>query len=511
MSNENLNLFATSPRGLELLLVDELKSLGAVDAAEKLAGVTFTGNLELAYKACLWSRLANRILLQLGKAPASSPEELYKAIQAVQWDKHVGVDGTFAVHAVCSQSVITHTLFAAQKVKDAIVDQFRDKYGKRPNVDKVSPNISVFVYIYRDQVTIYIDLSGDSLHRRGYRPAGGSAPLKENLAAAILIRAGWPDVAKEGGSLMDPMCGSGTLLIEAALMAADVAPGLNRDYFGFSEWKQHQAGKWQAIYQEACQRKEAGIKNMPLIEGYDIDAAAIKIAFENIERAGMRGKIHVEKRALDAFAPKANAKPGLVVVNPPYGERLGEADELAPLYTLLGDRLKAGFEGWRAAVFTGNPDLGKQMGLRSHKQYALFNGDIPCKLLLFNVLQDKFIDRSPEAENKRRIVTATREVHTEMSDDIQMFVNRMRKNVRHLSKKAKREGLKQYRVYDMDLPEYAFSIDVADDQVLVQEYQAPRSVDTRKVERRRNQVLAVLPELLSVAPEKITFKLLSRK
>lgn len=510
-NTKHFNLFATSPKGLELLLVDELRGLGATDAAEKLAGVTFTGNLEVAYKACLWSRLANRILLQLGKDAASSPEELYKAVQAVNWSEHVDVDGTFAVHAICSQSKITHTLFAAQKVKDAIVDQFRDKFGKRPDVDKEYPNISVYVYIYRDQVTIYLDLSGGSLHRRGYRPAGGMAPLKENLAAAILIRAGWPEVIKQGGALMDPMCGSGTLLIEGGLMAADIAPGINREHFGFDDWKQHQPVIWKQIYKDAVARQQAGLKHMPLIEGYDINPEAIKIAFENIERSGLHGKIHVEKRDLNVFAPKSSAESGLVVVNPPYGERLGEVDELAPLYTELGDRLKAGFAGWKAAMLTGNPELGKTMGLRSHKQYAFLNGDIPCKLLLFNVDQTYFVDRSPEAENKRRVKQAKRVAEPQLSEALQMFANRLGKNYRHLKKKAMREGVEKYRVYDADLPEYSFAIDILKEGVSVEEYEAPAIADQKKVLHRRHEVLSALPELLDVAPEKIHFKVVPRK
>jgi 23S rRNA (guanine2445-N2)-methyltransferase / 23S rRNA (guanine2069-N7)-methyltransferase len=392
-----LNLFATTPKGLELLLVNELRELGAESASEKLAGVSFTGDLALAYKVCLWSRLANRVLLPLGQVPASTPEALYDGVQTINWDEHLDLEGTLAVHFVTSQSAITHTLFGAQKVKDAIVDQFRDLYGERPNVARDNPDISVYVYLYKDVAQISLDLSGESLHKRGYRPAGGAAPLKENLAAAVLLRANWPAIAKEGGALMDPMCGSGTLLVEAAMMASDRAPGLEREYFGFVGWKQHQSAVWDGLLSEAEQRAEKGIASLPMIIGYDQDPAAIKIAFENIDRAGFRGKIHVEKRELANFVPKPTAPIGLVVTNPPYGERLGEIEEVKPLYTLLGERLKQYFVGWHAAVFTGNPELGKVMGLRAKKYYALFNGAIPCRLFLFDVESFYFVDRSPEA------------------------------------------------------------------------------------------------------------------
>jgi 23S rRNA (guanine2445-N2)-methyltransferase / 23S rRNA (guanine2069-N7)-methyltransferase len=391
--------FATTPKGLELLLVDELHSLGATDAAEKLAGVIFSGDIKLAYKACLWSRLANRILLKLTDVSAATPEALYSGVQTIQWDQHIHSDNTFAVQFVSSKSEMTHTLYGAQKAKDAIVDQLRDQHGRRPDVSREQPDVSVFVYVRKDRATIYLDLSGESLHKRGYRLSAGEAPLKENLAAAILIRAGWPAIAKEGGALFDPMCGSGTLLIEAAMMATNMAPGLLRDYFGFIGWQQHDADCWDALLEEAHDAYES-CQLSPMVVGYDQDGDVIKTAFENIERAGFRGLIHVEKRELSDFAPLSKATPGLIITNPPYGERLGEAEELQALYTLLGDRLKETCVGWKAAVLTGNPDLGKQMGLRAKKFYSLFNGSIPCKLLLFDVESTYFIDRSYLTRNE---------------------------------------------------------------------------------------------------------------
>lgn len=509
--SEIFELFATTPKGLELLLVDELRALGAVEPAEKLAGVTFKGSLALAYKVCLWSRLANRVLLNLCKFSAMTPEALYQGVQSIKWDQHLDPEGTLAVHFVTNQSKINHTLFGAQKVKDAIVDQFRDKFGTRPNVDKDQPDVCVYVYLYRDMATVSIDLSGDSLHKRGYRLSTGAAPLKENLAAAILIRSGWPAIAKAGGSIMDPMCGSGTLLVEAALMAADIAPGLERPYYGFWGWKQHQSAIWQALIDEAEEKRVQGLNQLPTMIGYDHDPAAIKVAIDNIERAGMQGKIHVEKRELAEFEARANIQPGLVVTNPPYGERLGEIEELQPLYTLLGDRLKASFTGWQASVFTGNPELGKVMGVRAKRFYALFNGALPCKLLTFDLQPAFYIDRSPAAENERRIRAAQKGLSDADREAVQMFVNRLSKNLKHLSKKAERDELVEYRVYDADLPEYAVAIDVAPGRVSVSEYQAPRSIDADKAERRRQAVLAVLPEVLQMPASQIFFDILKRE
>jgi 23S rRNA (guanine2445-N2)-methyltransferase / 23S rRNA (guanine2069-N7)-methyltransferase len=250
---------------------------------------------------------------------------------------------------------------------------------------------------------------------------------------------------------------------------------------------------------------------LPTIVGYDQDPQAVKIAFENIERAGLTGLIHVEKRDIASLVPMEKWPVGLLVTNPPYGERLGEEEELKPLYTLLGERLKTHFINWQAAVFTGNPELGKEMGIRAHRFYSLFNGALPCKLFLFEVIKPYFVDRSPEADNARLIRKAARAVQLQSDDAVHMFINRVRKNDKHLKKLAAKKNQQEYRVYDADLPEYAFAIDIKEDSVIVQEYQAPRSVPEAKVIRRRQEVLAVLPEVLGVSPEKIYFSILPRK
>jgi 23S rRNA (guanine2445-N2)-methyltransferase / 23S rRNA (guanine2069-N7)-methyltransferase len=512
MTIQQLHFFATTPKGLELLLVDELRSLGATKAAEKLAGVEFTGSLELAYKACLWSRLANRILLRLTQIPAHTPDELYLGVQTISWEDHIHPDSTIAVNFVSSQSNITHTLFGAQKVKDAIVDQFREKFNRRPSVARSQPNVSVNVYVHRDQAVISLDLSGDSLHKRAYRLGGGGvAPLKENLAAAILLRANWQTIAKSGGTLVDPMCGSGTLLIEGAMIACDIAPGLLRDYFGFLGWNKHVPEVWDKLVADARIRREKGLVSSPSIMGFDADAYAIKIAFENIERAGLLGKVHVEKKDLSLFEPKKNIQPGLVIVNPPYGERLGEEVELQRLYAQLGAKLKSAFCGWDAGVLTGNPELGKQMGIRAKKYYALFNGAIPCQLLLFSIVPESFVDRSPSAVNEKRIANAKRVLGDAVSEAAQMFVNRLQKNRKHIERWAHRENIFCYRLYDADLPEYAFSIDLYSQYVYVKEYLAPKTVDAEKALRRQQEVLSILPDVLDVLPSHIFFHMHQRK
>lgn len=494
--------FATCPKGLELLLVDELKNIGATAAHEKRAGVIFEGDLAIAYRACLWSRLANHILLPLTQFPASNADELYRGVQTINWSEHFSVDKTLAVTFTTVNSAIQHTQFGAQKVKDAIVDQFRQRSGVRPSVQRDQPDIRINVHVQRDVATVSLDLSGESLHRRGYRQASGAAPLKENLAAAILLRSHWPSIAAQHGSLLDPMCGSGTLPIEAALIAADIAPGLLRQHYGFLHWQQHDATVWQQLLQEATQRRDQGLKNLPPVIGYDADAGAIKLALEHVKRAGLNGYVHIEKKELmHCEIPKnKQTQIGLFIVNPPYGERLGETDHLAYLYRHLGDLLKSRFINWRAGIFTGNPDLGKRMGLRAQKRYQLFNGELACQLLCFTVISEWFVtDRPPAAVTENPLTT-------ELSAGAQMFANRVEKNLRQFKRWTEREGVFCYRIYDADLPEYAIAVDRYEQWVHVQEYAAPSTVDPEKAAQRLAEALNALPKLLQVAPEHIFLK-----
>lgn len=525
--------FATAPKGMEPLLAEELRVLGALTVAETRAGVSFEGSLTLAYRVCLWSRIANRVLLPLATFAAPTPEDLYDGVRTIRWNEHLGVENTLVVDFSASNSQITHTHFGALKVKDAIVDQFRDATGKRPSVARECPDVRINLYLLRDVATISIDLAGESLHRRGYRALGVEAPLKENLAAAILLRAGWGDIARVGGALLDPMCGSGTLPIEAALIAADIAPGLLRTYYGFLHWRQHDAAVWATLMVEAAQRKEAGMAHLPSIVGYDADPAAVRLALANVEAAGLHGHIHIERRELAHVEALRSTVPGLVAVNPPYGERLGEVTELQHLYKALGDKLKEYFVGWKAVVITGNVDLGKSIGIRARRMHTLYNGAIECKLLSFDVDPQWYMghharnvaaaavakdDQMPDEQSplpsvpsaKMEALNATIEpssvpVET-LSPGAEMFANRLRKNLKTLGKWAQRDGVYCYRVYDADLPEYALAVDIYEQWVHVQEYQAPRTIDPSKAVARLHEAMAVLPQVLGVAKERIFLK-----
>jgi 23S rRNA (guanine2445-N2)-methyltransferase / 23S rRNA (guanine2069-N7)-methyltransferase len=381
MANEQYGFFATTALGMEDLLLEEIQNLGGKELQKKKAGVSFKGTLEIGYKACLWSRIANRILLPLSTFPAGDPDRLYAGVRRIHWTDHLTENNTLAVDFSSSKSKITHTHYGALKVKDAIVDQFRAVKGARPSVDPMFPDVRINVYVDQDQATLSLDLSGDSLHRRGYRQDGSKAPLKENLAAAILKLAGWP--RNEEFSLLDPMCGSGTLPIEAALMAGNIAPGLNRTYFGFLGWQGHVPSLWKRLIQEAKDVQVRDRKKFPKIVGYDEDFRSVRTAIGNVEKAGLHGKIHIEKRELGSC--EAISPCGIFVVNPPYGERLGEVEELKGLYQRLGDTLKQKFKGWEGYIFTGSPELAKAIGLKANRRMVLFHGPIECRLLKFDL------------------------------------------------------------------------------------------------------------------------------
>jgi 23S rRNA (guanine2069-N7)-methyltransferase / 23S rRNA (guanine2445-N2)-methyltransferase len=382
----SLNFFATAPAGLEELLAAELSSLGAAEVRASHGGVAFSGPLAAGYRTCLWSRLASRILLPLTTFPAPDPEALYAAAVAIPWEEHLTAEGTLAVDAVVAASAISHSRYAALKVKDAVVDRFRELSGTRPSIDTERPDLRLNLYLFRDQATLAIDLSGESLHRRGYRIEGAAAPLKENLAAALLLRAGWPEIAAAGGPLVDPLCGSGTLLLEGALLAADIAPGLSRESFGFLRWPGHDPVLWAELLGEARERRAAGLEQLPPLFGCDADPAALRAAQGNAERLGLAGRISLRRSELAQLTnPAPDGPVGLVIANPPYGERLGEVAQLEGLYATLGERLREGFPGWKAAIFTGNPELGRAIGLRARRSHAFFNGPLKCQLLHFDL------------------------------------------------------------------------------------------------------------------------------
>jgi len=497
--------FATCAKGLEYLLVDELRALGADEVREALAGVHFEGDLGIAYRACLWSRLASRILMPLAEFDANDDSELYHAVRTIDWEQHVALDGTLAVDANLFASKLNHERYAEQRVKDAIVDQLRERSGTRPSVDIERPDIRVNLAVKRDRATLSLDLAGASLHRRGWRQAQGAAPLKENLACAVLIRAGWPEIHRAGGALLDPMCGSGTLLIEGARMAADIAPGLQRDYFGFLRWRGHDAALWNGLLVEAMTRADAGKAALrPLFFGFDTDADAIVASERNAKAAGVAEFLIVRQQAVGQLEAPAGVATGLVVCNPPYDERLA-AD--ASLYREFDAALRRGFAGWRVAVLTGDEALGLALGLRAAKRYVLYNGALKCSLIRIDRIDA--ITLGVDAPRAPR----------PLSEGAQMVANRLRKNLRNSKAWRAREGIECYRAYDADLPEYAAAIDVyvgqqesdrhdapAQTWLHVQEYLAPSEIPPETTRQRLADLLRAAMEVFELPRERVALK-----
>jgi putative N6-adenine-specific DNA methylase len=367
--------FATCGRGIEPMLAGELRALGAAEVAPGRGGVAFAGPAELLYRANLWLRTAVRVLWPLLEAPVTSTDELYDQVRGIDWSRHLTPEHTLAVDCNVRDSNITHSKYAALRVKDAICDQFVERTGRRPSVDVDTPMLGFNLHIYRNQATLSLDSSGESLHKRGYRPILTRAPLNEALAAAILLRTGWRGAVP----LVDPMCGSGTLPIEAAWLALERPPGLTRRRFGFMGWMSYDVELWTHLRDEA---RRGVRKALPApIWGSDVRGDAVSFSISNARAAGIGHLLRFHKQDLRDFRPEG--EPGVIVCNPPYGERIGDERELMGLYRLLGEVHAQRCAGWTLWVFTGNPRLAEAIGLSPAEEVPLFNGKIPCRLLRF--------------------------------------------------------------------------------------------------------------------------------
>jgi putative N6-adenine-specific DNA methylase len=367
--------FATCGRGIEPILADELRALGAADVAPGRGGVGFAGDLALLYQANLWLRTAVRVLQPILEAPVTSPDELYDAVRSLDWSRYLTPQHTLAVDANVRDSQITHSKYAALRVKDAICDQFLERLGSRPSVDVEQPMVGLNLHVYRDRAVLSLDSSGESLHKRGYRPIQTRAPLNEALAAALVLSSGW----RGERPFADPLCGSGTLPIEAAWLALRRPPGLTRRRFGFQGWMDYDVALWTALRDEA---RRGVAKQLPApVLASDARGDAVAFATSNARAAGIGHLLRVEKRDVRDFRPPDGA-PGVIVCNPPYGERIGEEKDLVGLYRLLGE-VFARCAGWTAWVFTGNRRLADAIGLPPAEQVPLYNGRIPCRMLRF--------------------------------------------------------------------------------------------------------------------------------
>jgi len=489
-----MKFFASCGKGLEYLLADELVALACARATAAIAGANVEGSLQDAQRAVLWSRLASRILWPIAEFDCADEHALYAGAAAIDWQAHLSPAHTLAIDAHVSGSGITHARYAAQRVKDAIVDTLRASTGQRPDVDVEAPDVRINLVVRKARAILSIDLAGGPMHRRGWRRAQGEAPLKENVAAAVLLRGGWPQAHADGGDLLDPMCGSGTLLIEGALMAADVAPGLRRHGDAPpTRWHGFDAEAWRGLRVEAIEREARGLAALrPCLHGRDLDPHAIRAARENARVAGVDTAIALEVGDIAALPPMANAY-GVVACNPPYDARLA-ADPA--LYRALGDALKASAPGWRASLLCGDFELARATGLRAQKRYQVFNGPIECSLIVCD----------PIAPPQREAAVAR-----ELPEGARMVANRLRKNLDKLARWRQQEQVACFRAYDADIPEYACAVDVyttlaGDTWLHVQEYAAPADIPEATTRKRLNDLLLAVREVFAVPREQVAVK-----
>ncbi|MDO4643552.1 MAG: bifunctional 23S rRNA (guanine(2069)-N(7))-methyltransferase RlmK/23S rRNA (guanine(2445)-N(2))-methyltransferase RlmL [Cardiobacteriaceae bacterium] len=490
-------------KGSEQVLVAEAEALGLQNVRQGVAVVSGLGDMEVACRLCLWSRVASRVLWVLVEAAVENPDDMYALARTVAWDDHLDANSTFAVNFNGIGQGIRNTQFGALKIKDAIVDCLRDTLHRRPDVDAKNPDISIDAHLRKGRLTLALDLSGGALHQRGYRLAQGAAPLKEHLAATLLYRSGWPALAAQGYNLIDPLCGSGTILLEALLMAADIAPGLYRQHYGFTHWQSHKPSLWKRLLAEAEERKETGLSRLDLkIWGFDHDAHTLAAARENAARLRLSHCLHLERRDLSRFtAQPGYGERGLILTNPPYGERLGNLSELVVTYDTLGAAFKSFPHDWLMGIISSNADILKRLRLVRHKSYQAFNGGLETEIVLYH--------RNEQQESQQPATEAT--TVAPLNEQARMFANRLRKNYKAAQKAALAAHTDAYRVYDQDMPEYAIAVDLYGKYVHVQEYAPPKTVAPEKARKRLLDTLHVIPQILDIPPSNLVLKVRDRQ
>ena len=485
-------LFATTARGFEELLKVELTELGATECKIAQGGVHFQADDETLYRSLLWSRLSSRILLPIVNGKVYSDLDLYSIVTGQDWLSYFDEKATFFVDFNGTNQEIRHTQFGAMRVKDAIVDYFERQGKARPNVDKDYPDVRIHAYLNKEELVVSLDLSGEALHLRGYREDTGQAPLRETLAAAIVLRSGW----KKGTPLVDPMCGSGTLLIEAAQMEAQIAPQLHRLYWGFDCWKGHNQDAWDKVKAEAVQQAETYFNQNPKphFYGFDLDHRVLKKAQKNAQNAGVAHLIQWKQGDVAALKNPSPDEVGTVICNPPYGERLGTTPALIALYSVFGQRLKNEFGGWNASIFSSESTLLDCLRMRSHRQFKAKNGPLDCVQKNYQISERKESAVENPLEFDRTSTVAVD------------FANRLQKNIKKIEKWAKQQGLDAYRLYDADLPEYNVAVDRYGDHIVVQEYTAPKNIDENKARQRLLDAVTATLQVTGIETNKLILK-----
>ncbi len=486
---------AITSNGLENLLADELTQLGVSDAKPVQAGVRFSADQALIYRCCLWSRLASRFIRVLSEFHCNDDMDLYLSVTAINWSSHFNANKRFVVDFNGTNREIRNSQYGAMKVKDGVVDSFTKRNLPRPQISKDQSDLRIHVRLHRDKAILGIDMVGAGLHQRGYRTQAGAAPLRETLACAIIVRSGWD----RSQPLLDPMCGSGTLLIEAALMAANVAPGVKRAKWAFEALNDFDAELWAEIKAQAAVQGRKGLKSLTTtMLGFDNDQRVLQAARDNARRAGVDHIVQFELADAAKLQKPVGLENGVVICNPPYGERLSTEPALIALYTAFGAQMKTHFTGWQASIFSSSEELLSCLRMRADKQFKLANGALQChqKNYAITARGHKAGDDQPQQN--------TTTVNTEQIAP--EFANRLKKNINKIGKWAKREQLDCYRAYDADLPNYNVAIDCYQDHVVIQEYAAPKSIPEEVAKRRLTDIIRATIEVLNVDANKVILK-----
>ncbi len=479
---------AVTSNGLENLLVEELTKLGINNAKPVQAGVRFKASNEQIYRCCLWSRLASRFIRVLSEFTCNDDMDLYLATSAVNWVNQFHSSKKFVVDFKGTNREIRNSQYGAMKVKDAVVDCFNKKNLPRPSISKDHADLRIHVRLHKDKAILGVDMVGGGLHQRGYRPESGKAPLRETLAAAIILRSGWDETKP----LLDPMCGSGTLLIEAAMMAANMAPGVNRKKWGFESLEDFEPELWAEIKSEAAVQARRGVKKVVAkFYGFDNDARVLQTAKDNARRAGVQDLIEFNEGDAAQVTRPAEFENGVIVCNPPYGERLGTHPGLIALYTAFGAQIKAQFGGCHASIFSSSDELLSCLRMRADKQFKLSNGALMCHQKNYSI-SERAVEASGDAVTQSLIAPD--------------FSNRLKKNIAKIGKWARKEKLDCYRIYDADLPEYNVAIDVYLDHLVIQEYAAPKDIPEEKAKRRLTDIIRAAIQVTGTDANKVVLK-----
>ena len=481
---QSFELIAKTFQGLEEVLAQELIELGANDVQIGRRMVSFSGDQEMMYRANFCLRTAVRVLKPISHFRARNADDVYKAVKEIEWNEFLDLDTSFVVDTTVYSTEFRNSKFVAYKVKDAIVDYFMEREGKRPNISVSNPDLRLNIHIAEESCTLSLDSSGESLHLRGYRTATVDAPINEVLAAALIKMSGW----KFDCDLIDPFCGSGTILVEAALMARNIYPGVFRRKFGFENWKDFNPELLSSIFDDDSNERTFEHR----IIGFDINLRAVEAAQANAKAAGVADLITVEQREIRNFTQPES--PALLITNPPYGERLGTTPALIALYSVFGQRLKNEFGGWNASIFSSESTLLDCLRMRSHRQFKAKNGPLDCVQKNYQISERKESAAENPLEFDRTSTVAVD------------FANRLQKNIKKIEKWAKQQGLDAYRLYDADLPEYNVAVDRYGDHIVVQEYAAPKNIDENKARQRLLDAVTATLQVTGIETNKLILK-----